>query len=182
MAPNTKPDGSDDPDGRALNRRVEIRTGSTEPGPPPTLEPLTVTRDLADAGLTAKVAGLERRAGYLMARLEVTNPTGQAVGLGPGSGLTPAQADPIGLTMADRTDQLRHKPCHTSGRSLGFYYLTNPTSNYSLDDSSSVPARGHRHVLRVLLAARGRGGERRCGDRRLRGDGPDPGPQLIQGP
>jgi outer membrane protein OmpA-like peptidoglycan-associated protein len=139
VAPNTKPDGSDDPDGRALNRRVEIRTGSTEPGPPPTLEPLTITRDLADAGLTAKVAGLERRAGYLMARLEVTNPTGQAVGLAPGSGLTPAQADPIGLTVADRTEQLRHKPCHTSGRSLGFYYLTNPTSNYSLDDSSSVP-------------------------------------------
>jgi hypothetical protein len=91
VAPNTKPDGSDDPDGRALNRRVEIRTGSTEPGPPPTLEPLTITRDLADAGLTAKVAGLERRAGYLMARLEVTNPTGQAVGLAPGSGLTPAR-------------------------------------------------------------------------------------------
>ena len=31
VAPNTKPDGSDDPDGRALNRRVEIRTGSAEP-------------------------------------------------------------------------------------------------------------------------------------------------------
>ena len=30
VAPNTKPDGSDDPDGRALNRRVEIRTGSVE--------------------------------------------------------------------------------------------------------------------------------------------------------
>ena len=42
VAPNTKPDGSDDPDGRALNRRVEIRTGSAEPGPPPALEPLPV--------------------------------------------------------------------------------------------------------------------------------------------
>jgi outer membrane protein OmpA-like peptidoglycan-associated protein len=139
IAPNTKPDGSDDPDGRALNRRVEIRTGSTEPGPPPTLEPLTVARDLADAGLRAEVAGLERRQGYLMARLAVTNPTGQAVELAPGSGLTPAQADPIGLTLADRTEQLRHTPCRTSGRSLGFYYLANPSSHYSLDGSSSVP-------------------------------------------
>ena len=86
VAPNTKPDGSDDPDGRALNRRVEIRTGSTEPGPPPTLEPLTITRDLADAGLRAEVAGLERRQGYLMARLAVTNPTGQAIGLPPAAG------------------------------------------------------------------------------------------------
>ena len=74
-----------------------------------------------------------------MARLAVTNPTGQAIGLAPGSGLTPAQADPIGLTMADRTEQLRHQPCHTSGRGLGFYYLANPSSNYSLDGSSTVP-------------------------------------------
>jgi hypothetical protein len=71
VAPNTRPDGSDDPDGRALNRRVEIRTGSAEPGPPPTLEPLQVKRDLADAGLRADVSGLERRRGYLMARVPV---------------------------------------------------------------------------------------------------------------
>lgn len=140
VAPNTRPDGSDDPDGRALNRRVEIRTGSAEPGPPPTLEPLSATRDLADAGLRAEVAGLERRRGYLMVRLAVTNPTAQAVALAPGSGLTPQQADPIGLTVADRTDQLRQRPCHTSGRDLGFYYLANPTGNYALEDSSSVPA------------------------------------------
>jgi outer membrane protein OmpA-like peptidoglycan-associated protein len=69
IAPNTKPDGSDDPDGRALNRRVEIRTGAAEPGPPPTLAPLPIKRDLADAGLRAEVAGLERRQGFLMARL-----------------------------------------------------------------------------------------------------------------
>jgi len=139
VAPNTRPDGSDDPDGRALNRRVEIRTGSAEPGPPPTLEPLPATRDLADAGLRAEVAGLERHRGYLMVRLTVSNPTGQAIELAPGSGLTPQQADPIGLTIADRTDQLRQRPCHTSGRDIGFYYLANPTSNYALDDSSSVP-------------------------------------------
>ncbi|MDT7580276.1 MAG: OmpA-OmpF porin, family [Pseudonocardiales bacterium] len=140
VAPNTRPDGTDDPDGRTLNRRVEIRTGSAEPGSLPTLEALPATRDLADAGLRAEVAGLERYRGYLMVRLAVSNPTGQAIELAPGSGLTPQQADPIGLTVADRTDQLRQRPCHTSGRSLGFYYLANPTGNYTLDDSSSVPA------------------------------------------
>jgi len=140
VAPNTKPDGSDDPDGRALNRRVEIRTGSAEPGPPPALEPLPVTRDLANAGLRAEVAGLERRQGYLMVRLAVTNPTGQAIELAPGSGLTPEQADPNGLTLADRTDQLRQRPCHTSGRAVGFYYLANPSSDYSLDGGGAVPA------------------------------------------
>ena len=140
VAPNTKPDGSDDPDGRALNRRVEIRTGSGEPGPPPALEPLPVTRDLADAGLRAEVTGLVRRQGYLMVRLTVTNPTGQAIELAPGSGLTPEQADPNGLTLADRTDQLRQRPCHTSGRAVGFYYLANPSSDYSLDGAGAVPA------------------------------------------
>ena len=85
------------------------------------------------------MTGLERHRGYLMARVAVTNPTGQAVELAPGSGLTPTQADPIGLTLADRTDQLRQKPCRTSGRGLGFYYLANPTSDYSLEGSGSVP-------------------------------------------
>jgi outer membrane protein OmpA-like peptidoglycan-associated protein len=139
VAPNTKPDGSDDPDGRALNRRVEIRTGSTSAESPPALEALPVTRDLADAGLRAEVAGLERRQGHLMARIAVTNPTGQAIGLTAGSGLTPEQFDPNGLTLADRTDRLRQQPCHTSSRGLGFYHLSNTTNNYALDDSGVVP-------------------------------------------
>jgi hypothetical protein len=141
VAPNTRPDGSDDPDARALNRRVEIRTGAVEQVPA-TLEPLAVTRDLAEAGLRAEVAGLERRSGYLLALLTVTNPTGQAIELGPGSGLTPNQGDPIGLTLADRTDQLRQEPCAMSvGRSgAGFAYLANPSTEYALDGSNSVPA------------------------------------------
>jgi outer membrane protein OmpA-like peptidoglycan-associated protein len=140
VAPNTKPDGSDDPDGRALNRRVEIRTGADEQVPA-TLEPLPVTRDLADAGLRAEVAGLERRTGYLVLLVKVTNPTGQAIEMGPGSGLAPAQGDPIGLTLADRTAQLRQQPCQMAvGRSgAGFGYLTTPTTEYSVDGAGSVP-------------------------------------------
>ena len=140
VAPNTKPDGSDDPDGRALNRRVEIRTGSDEQVPA-TLEPLPVTRDLADAGLRAEVTGLERRGGHLLARLAVTNPTGQDVELGAGGGLTPdGGGEPIGLTLADRTDQLRNQPCHIPSRAVGFFHLASTRNNFATGDSGVLPA------------------------------------------
>jgi OmpA family len=139
VAPNAKPDGSDDPDGRALNRRVEIRTGSVE-AIPATLEPLPSTTDLSDAGLVAEVAGLERRGGFLLTRVTVRNPTGQGIELAQGSGLTPVAAEPIGITLADRTDQFRQRPCHLPGRELLLYYLANPSIEFSVDDSGVVPA------------------------------------------
>jgi outer membrane protein OmpA-like peptidoglycan-associated protein len=139
VASNTRPDGSDDPDGRALNRRVEIRTGSVE-AIPATLEPLPPTTDLSDAGLVAEVAGLERRGGYLLARVTVRNPTGETVPLARGSGLTPSQADPAGLTLADRTGQLRQRPCHLPGREYALYYLANPSNEFAVEDSGIVPA------------------------------------------
>jgi len=139
VAPNTKPDGSDDPDGRALNRRVEIRTGSVE-AVPATLEQLPSTTDLSDAGLVAEVAGLERRGGFLMARVTVRNPTGDTIPLARGSGLTPSQADPAGLTLADRTDQLRQRPCHLPGRDFLLYYLANPSNEFAVEDTGIVPA------------------------------------------
>ncbi len=139
VASNTKPDGSDDPDGRALNRRVEIRTGSVE-AVPATLEPLPPTTDLSDAGLVAEVAGLERRGGYLLARVTVRNATGETIPLALGSGLTPSRADPDGLTLADRTDQLRQKPCHLPGRDYALYYLANPSNEFAVEDTGIVPA------------------------------------------
>jgi len=36
--------------------------------------------------------------------------------------------------------RLRQRPCHTSGRAVGFYYLANPSSDYSLDGGGAVPA------------------------------------------
>jgi len=139
VAPNARPDGSDDPDGRALNRRVEIRTGSVE-AIPATLEPLPSTTDLSDAGLVAEVAGLERRGGFLLTRVTVRNPTGQGIELARGSGLTPVQAEPIGITLADRTDQFRQRPCRLPGREFLLYYLANPSIDFSVDDSGIVPA------------------------------------------
>ena len=139
VAPNTEPDGSDDPDGRALNRRVEIRTGSVE-AVPTTLEPLPPTTDLSDAGLVAEVAGLERHGGYLMARVTVRNPTAETIPLGRESGLTPISAEPDGLTLADRTGQLRQKPCHLPGRDYALYYLANPSNEFTVQDTGIVPA------------------------------------------
>ena len=139
VASNTNPDGSDNPDGRALNRRVEIRTGIEEAVPAP-LEPLPPTTDLSDAGLVAEVAGLERRGGYLMARVTVRNPTGETIALGRDSGLTPVRAEPEGLTLADRTGQLRQKPCHLPGRDYALYYLANPSNEFAIEDTGIVPA------------------------------------------
>jgi len=31
-------------------------------------------------------------------------------------------------------------PCHTSARAVGFYYLANPTGDYSVEGGASVPA------------------------------------------
>jgi outer membrane protein OmpA-like peptidoglycan-associated protein len=139
VAPNTKPDGSDDPDGRALNRRVEIRTGSDQQVPA-TLEPLPVTRDLADAGLRAELSGLERRSGYLLARLAVTNPTGQDVELGVDDGLSPSGGgEPVGLTLADRTNQLRSEPCHIPTRAVGFFHLASTRNNFAASGSAALP-------------------------------------------
>ncbi len=44
VAPNTNPDGSDNPDGRAQNRRVEIHTGDMTAAGPPQLEAATDDR------------------------------------------------------------------------------------------------------------------------------------------
>ena len=139
VAPNTRPDGSDDPDGRALNRRVVIRTGDVEPVATATLEALPVTTDLATAGLRAEVRPLQRQAGYLLAQLVVSNPTSEAIDLGPGSGLTPDQSEPIGLTLADRSTQRRHGLCRVPTRGYRFFQLANPSSEYATSGSGSVP-------------------------------------------
>jgi outer membrane protein OmpA-like peptidoglycan-associated protein len=139
VASNTKPDGSDDPDGRAQNRRVEIRAGGTAPAPRATLEPRQIPRDLADAGLSAEVAPLERHAGYLLAQITVTNPTSAAITLGPGSGLTERDSEPVGVTLVDRKAQRRHSACRTPSRDYAFFYLGSPGNDYAPDTASSVP-------------------------------------------
>jgi hypothetical protein len=127
VAPNTSPDGSDDPDGRAQNRRVEIRTTDmTAPGPPQ-LEARPLTDDLAAQGATARVDSVKRVGGHLLAGVTLTNPTSTAIEVPQESGLTNPIDRPTGVTVADRTRMLRSNVCLTGGELLeGFSVLAGP--------------------------------------------------------
>ena len=74
VAPNTNPDGSDNPDGRARNRRVDIVVDSGSGTPRP--DPRTPDLNSDAAGLRASVTTVARLSGYLLTTAQVTNPTG----------------------------------------------------------------------------------------------------------
>jgi outer membrane protein OmpA-like peptidoglycan-associated protein len=130
VAPNTKADGSDDPDGRAQNRRVEIRAGEVTASAPPQLEAREVTTDLAAKGAAATVDGVRRIHGHLLTMVTLTNPTSTAIEVGPGSGLTGSGHRPLGITLADRTSQRRAEVCNSGSERLeGFRDLSGPPSS-----------------------------------------------------
>jgi hypothetical protein len=140
---NTKPDGSDDPDGRAQNRRVEIRTGEGTAVAAPQLEAREATNDIAAQGAKATVNSVKRVDGHLLTTVTVTNPTSTAIEIGPGSGLTDVNHRPVGITVADRKTQRRAEVCRDSGGELleGFAHLSGPPSNdYAPDSSNELPA------------------------------------------
>lgn len=78
VAPNANPDGSDNPDGRAQNRRVEITidtsTGGTAEPPPARDEPNTL---LDGSSLVPEVRSVKSLGGYTLAQVAVRN-TGSA--------------------------------------------------------------------------------------------------------
>ncbi|MGI5125427.1 OmpA family protein [Pseudonocardia sp. CA-107938] len=83
VAPNTKPDGSDDPDGRAQNRRVEITVdaaAAAAPEPPPARDEPDVSLD--GSGLQPKVQSVTALAGYTVAQVAITNGGSAAKDLG----------------------------------------------------------------------------------------------------
>jgi outer membrane protein OmpA-like peptidoglycan-associated protein len=88
VAPNTNPDGSDNPDGRAQNRRVEIRTGGMTAVGPPQLEARALTDDLAAQGAQARVDSVKRVGGHLLTTVTLTNPTSTVIEVDTDSGLT----------------------------------------------------------------------------------------------
>ncbi|MPZ17672.1 MAG: OmpA family protein [Luteitalea sp.] len=140
VATNQNPDGSDNPDGRAQNRRVEVRLGTLTPAGPPTLEPAELQNDLVEAGFQVSAESLERRAGYVLARVTVTNPTSAPLELTFGSGLMPSISQaPEGLTLADKTTQRRHSICHAPEAGMYLHYLGNFVGVYEPSDSSVVP-------------------------------------------
>ncbi len=139
VAPNTKPDGSDDPDGRAQNRRVEIRTGEGTAATPPQLDAREMTNDIGSQGAKATVDSVKRVDGHLLATVTMTNPTSTAIEVGPGSGLTDVNHRPVGISVAERTSQRRAEVCRNSdGESLeGFAHLSGPPSNDYTPDTSN---------------------------------------------
>lgn len=129
VAPNTNPDGGDNPDGRAQNRRVEIRTGDMTAAAPPQLEARPLTDDLAAQGATARVDSVKRVGGHLLTTVTLTNPTSTAIEVLQDSGLTNPIDRPTGITVADRTRMLRSNVCTTGGELLeGFSILAGPPS------------------------------------------------------
>jgi outer membrane protein OmpA-like peptidoglycan-associated protein len=141
VAANTNPDGSDNPDGRAQNRRVEIRTGDMTAVGPPQLEPRPLINDLAAQGAQARVDSVKRVGGHLLTTVTLTNPTTTAIEVDTDSGLTNPGFRPIGITVADTTRMMRSTVCTTGGEALeGFSILTGPPSNEFTPSGSSLPA------------------------------------------
>lgn len=139
VAPNTNPDGSDNPDGRAQNRRVEIRTGDMTATGPPQLEARPLTDDLAARGATAQIDSVKRVGGHLLTTVTLTNPTSVAIEVPRESGLTNPVDRPIGITVADNTRMLRSDVCTTGGELLeGFSILAGPPSGQFESTGSHV--------------------------------------------
>jgi outer membrane protein OmpA-like peptidoglycan-associated protein len=71
VAPNTNPDGSDNPDGRAQNRRVDIEVTTTNPAPSTSIDPAS---NAVPSNVTASVQSVRRVGGFLLTTLRVSNP------------------------------------------------------------------------------------------------------------
>jgi len=106
ISPNQNPDGSDNPDGRATNRRVEVRVDAGQTGPTP-LDPLALDDRLAGRGFKVQVDTIERIAGYLLVRAVVVNPTGGELEIDTGDGFIGQNHAPVGVTLVDTTNQER---------------------------------------------------------------------------
>jgi outer membrane protein OmpA-like peptidoglycan-associated protein len=129
VAPNANPDGSDNPDGRAENRRVEIRSGEVTAAGPIELQARELSDDLSAKGAVAEVESVKRISGHLVATVTLTNPTSTAIEVPHESGLTNPVARPIGITLADATNLRRAEVCTTGGELLeGFGTLAGPPS------------------------------------------------------
>ena len=151
IAPNQKPDGSDDPSGRAQNRRVEVRVGTVKPGAPPALQPVTMKTLLADAGLQAQAGELRRVGGFLLADITVRNPTLVPIEFPLNNGLTGIRSAPEGVTLADRTAQRRYESCHAY-RTGDRQSIGNTGNTYSPISRDMLPAGAEATFWALYLA------------------------------
>jgi outer membrane protein OmpA-like peptidoglycan-associated protein len=140
VAPNTNPDGSDNPDGRAQNRRVDINVTTTDAAPqaPPSLTSGAVSSDLR-----VSVASASRMGGYLMTTLRVSN-TGTAPATFPYVNMATADAAKGGLfagelAVLDTAGASRDSLCIPGGNpNTHFSYAATMTSYQAIDPGQTL--------------------------------------------
>lgn len=113
VAPNMRPDGSDDPDGRAQNRRVEV-TVETTPGaqPGPTPAPLIVNSNLSASGIVATAMPVKKMSGTVLAQVQLRNGGSASAKIAYFNDLT-SSSRPLHdaeLRLSDGSGAL-HRPC-----------------------------------------------------------------------
>ncbi|WP_232667013.1 OmpA family protein [Pseudonocardia sp. TRM90224] len=133
IAANQRADGSDDPDGRAQNRRVVIRVGAAGT----TAKPVGARRlssNWRDPGLTAEVGSARRIGPYVLVTVLVRNTTSSTVQtvIAPPS-FQVIGPEPTGVTLVDRVGQRRHRMCFATG------WLGNKGLAYTHDSVSEIP-------------------------------------------
>ncbi|QYN37103.1 OmpA family protein [Pseudonocardia sp. DSM 110487] len=147
IAANAKPDGSDDPDGRALNRRVEITietdaastAAEADPSGEEDVDPLT--------GFTAEPRSVRRVPGFALVQVALRNSGGADARLDFASdSYNEWQGE---LSLVDSTGG-RHKPCDFAAP-VYFNYVGTLTSAFGDDINETVPA-GATVVLWSLFA------------------------------
>jgi hypothetical protein len=96
--------------------------------------------DLAAQGAQVRVDSVKRVGGHLLTTVTLTNPTTTAIEVDTDSGLTNPGFRPIGITVADKTRQMRSTVCTTGPEVEGFSILTGPPSNvYTPSGASLLP-------------------------------------------
>ncbi|TDD85936.1 OmpA family protein [Actinomadura rubrisoli] len=152
IAPNARPGGGDNPDGRAQNRRVELQltlapSASASAAPAP-----NGGTGLADAGLRWRVDRVERLAGHVLAQVKVSNPTARALPLDFENHYSPEDAPTPGrVTASDQGTRLRYEPCRFLAPTY-YDFIGNLGQNFTPKDAGSVPP-GAEVILWSLLAA-----------------------------
>ncbi|HEY0575150.1 MAG TPA: OmpA family protein [Pseudonocardia sp.] len=137
IAPNTKPDGSDYPDGRAQNRRVDVMIKTAAATPQTALLP--PGQQLANEGLKASVAEVRRVDGYLMTTYRVTNPGTEQARFDYSVELSKDEVADGELTVLDSSGQNHAKAC-TVAAPVYFALAGTMGTIYGMHGLSNVPA------------------------------------------
>jgi hypothetical protein len=111
VAPNAGEGGGDNPEGRARNRRVEIKVRTPGPAARTALEPASTSTVLAGSGLDWSVGEVVKADGFVLAQVKVDNPTSAPVKMEYSNSFTPHEVTTGQLTLDDRAASRRHEAC-----------------------------------------------------------------------